>query len=623
MKKYFFAFLVSIYFTSFGQLNPSAIAHFCDSMMNYGIHYPMIPGASVSVVSSDSIYLSKGYGYSDYEKKKSVTNRTLFQLGSVGKVLTTIAALQQIEYGNLALHENVNNYLSDWKIHNPYDQVVTLSHLLTHTAGFNEHLIGYLAKSIDELDPLAIHLKNHMPSLFQEPGININYSNYGYALAGHLVELTSKLTFIDYIDQFIFDSLGMDNSTYFLPDNYREISDYARGYQWRETFEEVECFPRHALPAGSIISNSEDMALLMQALLGKNKSILSKSSYQKIFEQQFSNHPLLTGYTYGMEVQNLNGNYAIAKGGQVPGFLSLILLIPDDDIGIFVSLNTETDNFSELFFESFKDLFYPSPKIQLPKKLEVELSEYIGHYGNQRTNHESIEELFMLYEGQFRIYNSSNNSLQAYHNGKWHEYSMIKKDVFQNASEPSLFLVFERDKNGEIKNMYRNVQVGGIQVPSSYVRLGWFERPRFMNDEYPVLLLILLIYPLLSLIWLITYIIRKKNPRFLIKSKINWYYHAAALMFVGLFFWNIFGFFVPLLQSKEQLLFGLEPSLLSMRYVNVLMAITSVLLIILTIMLWFRKEGNSLIRVFYSLYSIISMSYIAMLYRWHFLNINL
>ncbi|MEO9482773.1 MAG: serine hydrolase [Ekhidna sp.] len=623
MKSCLLCFLITASTIVSAQLNHKQVAHFSDSMVQYGISYPMIPGALLSVVSSDSIYLSRGYGYSNYEDKTIKTNNeTLFQLGSIGKLLTAIAVLQQVEMESLDLDKNVNQFLPNWKIENPYDRVLTIADLLTHSAGFSEHIIGYLARSEHEIDPISIHLKDHMPRLFQPPGRTINYSNYGYALAGHLVELSSGLPFDTYVSQRIFDSISMVNSTYYLPDNYRDLPNYARGYEWRDTFEEVISYPRHAIPAGSILSTSDDMALLMQSMLRKDQSLLSEGSYNEILNQQFSNDSVLAGYTYGMEVQTFNGYPAVAKAGQVPGFISVLILFPGDDLGIFLSVNTETDNFLEEFFEAFKERFFPVQNVELGEKLENDVSEYAGHYGNQRTNHESIEELFILYQGQFQFHASSNNTLLAYHNGSWQEYVMVARDRFQNISNPDQFVVFKKDKQGKVNSMLRSVHVGGIQVPSSYERLGWFERPRFMNDEYPILLLVLIFYPLLLPAWLILRFVRRKKPQLLIKTKIQPHYHIAALLFFALFCWNIFGFFVPLLQAKEQLLFGLNPSLLSIRYVNWVMAISAVVLLILSIILWYRKDGNWLIRIFYSAYSLVATSHILMLHRWHFLNID-
>ena len=86
-----------------------------------------------------------------------------------------------------------------------------------------------------------------------------------------------------------------------------------------DTFEKAKMYPRHAKPAGSVVATGKDMILLGQALIRRDSLLLSQKSFDRLLEQEFSNHPRLTGYTLGMEVQNFNGYQAIAKGGQVTG----------------------------------------------------------------------------------------------------------------------------------------------------------------------------------------------------------------------------------------------------------------------------------------------------------------
>ena len=73
------------------QVDIDQLVQYCDSVMNYGVDYPMIPGAVMGIASSDSTYLLKGYGYSDYNNKIGVDpDRTLFQIGSIGKLLQVL-----------------------------------------------------------------------------------------------------------------------------------------------------------------------------------------------------------------------------------------------------------------------------------------------------------------------------------------------------------------------------------------------------------------------------------------------------------------------------------------------------------------------------------------------------
>ena len=240
MKLYYSILISLFYCQSYAQITHKAVVSFCDSMFLQGVEQALIPGGIVSIVSSDSFMYTKGYGYANYVSQTPVNaSSTLFQLGSVGKAFTAISVLQQVDEEKIDMYGNVNNYLSDWKIKNNHKKIITPFHLLTHTAGFNEKFIGYMSRSEQDIEPLNEHLSEKMPSTFQGAGVEINYSNYGYALAGLLAERTAKTPFIQYINDRIFNPLGMNNTTYYLPDNYQDHLNYARGYELRESFNEV------------------------------------------------------------------------------------------------------------------------------------------------------------------------------------------------------------------------------------------------------------------------------------------------------------------------------------------------------------------------------------------------
>lgn len=618
MKGRILVALLLISWCTNGQISPVKFRVFCDSLIRYGVDQSLIPGAALSIVTPDSILLASGYGYSDYQRKIEANAQTLFQLGSVGKLLTAIGVLQQIESGALGLHEPVNTYLDRFQVDDRWGAITTF-HLLTHTAGLNDRVIGYLARSNDDHQPLGEHLKENMPAAFQPPGQSINYSNYGYALAGYLSQIASGLPFDRYIKQNIFHPLQLRSSTYHLPDDYQDRESFAKGYQLRESFREVRSFPRHATPAGSFISNSADMARLLQAMLKRDSALLSDSSFQLLFEQQFTNHPVLPGYSLGLEIQRFNGYEAIGKGGHVPGFLSLVLFFPAHKLAMFLSVNTETDNFLEIFTRALKTEFFPRDTIPLQPEVVLDLKAYTGHYANERTNHESIAELFQLYMGHVELLKDGDH-LKVFQNGRWHFYRPVSEWVFQNTKQPDRYLTFAK-VGGRVTAMYQSVEIGGIQVPSSYRKLSWFERPRFMNDEYPVLLMVLLIYLLLPLAWLAVHLIRKRRPGFLMAMRVPFFYHTSALLFLGLWLWNVLGFFVPLLRRREELLFGVAPGLTSMKYLNWALALLAVVLLAQSVLMWIRRDGNWFFRIFFTFFSLIAFSYILILHRWHFLSV--
>ena len=259
------------------------------------------------------------------------------------------------------------------------------------------------------------------PGLFQVPGTEINYSNYSYALAGLIVQEVSEKEFSIYVEERIFKQLGMTNSTLEFPEAYETLEEYASAYRKSEDgFKEVHIYPRHAVPAGSLVSTPEDMGKFIKSLFNNNTSLLSEKSWDLFYTQQFTNHPLLNGYAYGLEHQNAFGMDAWAKGGMLPGMLSQILIVPDE-YAFFSVLNTDDDSFSEIFCNTLRDKTQADISLQHDFNENINTAKYIGVYRNKRYNRNSEENIVSLFRGQFDVYdNQTEDTLVVYHNGSCH-----------------------------------------------------------------------------------------------------------------------------------------------------------------------------------------------------------
>ncbi|MFT5872967.1 MAG: CubicO group peptidase (beta-lactamase class C family) [Clostridium sp.] len=124
-------------------LNKDNVEKFADGLFNEQLKKFNVPGAVFAVVKDNAVLFEKGYGYSDIDKKIPVDPKTtVFRVASISKLFTATAVMQLKEKGTVNLEEDVNKYLKDFKIENKYSKPVTLENLLTHTAGFDEKIIG-------------------------------------------------------------------------------------------------------------------------------------------------------------------------------------------------------------------------------------------------------------------------------------------------------------------------------------------------------------------------------------------------------------------------------------------------------------------------------------------------
>ncbi len=225
-----------------------------------------IPGVTLSIVKNGALYYTQGYGYSDLEQQKAVDpNQTIFAIASTTKLFTATSIMKLYEEGRIGLDDEVNMYLKDFKIDYYKAQPITIRHLLTHTAGFDERIIQMMSKEFDtELGDLGTYLKQNMPEAIREPGRVMQYSNHGMTVLGYIVEEVSGMRIDHYMEQTIFEPLGMDNTYYeYSPVLKDQVS---KGYRFdSEVYIELPLARCLVHPAGAMMSTATDMAKFMTA----------------------------------------------------------------------------------------------------------------------------------------------------------------------------------------------------------------------------------------------------------------------------------------------------------------------------------------------------------------------
>src|ERR1700689_5521102 len=202
--------------TTARQLTKEDVDAWLDGYMPYALATGDIAGAVVAVVKDGQIVTERGFGYADVEKRTPVDPKlTLFRPGSVSKLFTWTAVMQQVEQGKIDLDADVNQYL-DFKIPARDGKPVTMRQLMQHVAGFEEQAKGIMSDDPKSpgFEPL---LKQWVPERVFVPGTTPAYSNYGASLAGYIVQRASGGSFDDSLDKHIFAPLDMTHSTFRQP----------------------------------------------------------------------------------------------------------------------------------------------------------------------------------------------------------------------------------------------------------------------------------------------------------------------------------------------------------------------------------------------------------------------
>lgn len=355
------------------QVPASELEAFFDGIFAVDMREHNAHSAVISVVADGEIRFSRGYGSTERGGPRVDPAGTLFRPGSVSKLITWTAVMQLAEQGKVDLHTDVNEYLdfeipgrvarSRFRRESTPDEPVTLHHLLTHTGGFEDRLIGLFTKEAKDMSTLEEYLKENVPKRVYTPGRLAAYSNYGSALAGYIVERISGLRFEEYVRTHIFEPLEMSSSTFEQPLPGHLEERLAGGYNFVEgAFRRggFEFIP--ASPAGALTTSARDMARFMIAHLQlgayRGERILEEETLRSMHERHFSHHEALPGMTRGFFESQVNGRRIIHHGGDTFLFHSELFLVPEENIGVFVSYTGSGAGRAHLF-HAFMDRYLP------------------------------------------------------------------------------------------------------------------------------------------------------------------------------------------------------------------------------------------------------------------------
>lgn len=365
-------------------LNGRDVNAWLDGLLPAALQRTGIAGASVAVVRDGKILTARGYGHADTGTDDGAVpvpvdpDRHLFRVGSVSKLVTATAVMQLVEKGALDLDADIRDHL-DLTPPRSYDRAVTLRHLLTHTAGFEERVGGLIDLAGTGTD-LREALATDPPEQIYEPGTVPAYSNYGNALAGYIVERVSGTRFEEYVERNVLGRAGMTSSTFAqpLPPHLRErlSNGYDEASAPAVPFETVG-----VPPAGALSAPATDMARFMLAHLGApagGAALLSPATLELMHRPALDAASLgtLAGgprMTLGFFEENRNGHRILGHGGDTSYFHSHLQIYPDDRAGIFISLNSngrgaiDSHELRQAVLSGFADRYFP-PARPLPAR---------------------------------------------------------------------------------------------------------------------------------------------------------------------------------------------------------------------------------------------------------------
>lgn len=355
----------------------------------------MLAGALVVIVKDGKVLLNTGYGYADLESKKKIDpDQTLFRMASISKSITATAVMQLVEEGKIDLKQDITTYMPDIEIVNDTGKPITVEHLLTHTTGFDY-------TDSDSVPPqfikngevsLADFIQANAPKVVRLPGEVYRYDNLASSMQGYIVERVSGQPFEDYVNTHIFEPLQMKHAAFRMDKDI--ITNLATGYNLnREPIQPYPNMPTIA-PEGGMFASGSDMANFITAHLNNGQfgsSSVLKEETMRLMHQTHVDAAGVPLMSYGFESflhRSHNGQTVIGKGGDLNGYHSWLWLLPDQNVGGMIVVNSDVSiPIREEFFTAFMNHFYPQQQVQKNNFSlnQEQLSGFEGFYRSLRT----------------------------------------------------------------------------------------------------------------------------------------------------------------------------------------------------------------------------------------------
>lgn len=387
------------------------------------------------------------YGKTALENGTAVNENSVYEIGSISKVFTTILLADQILQGRMSLEDPISKYLPiGIKIPERNGSIIKLKDLATHTSGLPRMPDNFTPADAENpfKDYSVQQIYDFLSSyeLTRDIGESYEYSNYGMGLLGHILELHTGKSYEELVKEKITNAIEMDNTRLTFSDNM--LAHLAKGYAFGE---EVKNWDIISLAgAGGLRSTASDMVKFVLANMNDNSALSAamKLSHKTAFKSKNGNFEIGLGWHYAD-----NGKIIWHNGG-TGGYKSFSGFSKERNKGVVVLTNS-TESVDDLGLY----LLGNSAGLKTPKKKETPevvnvpsatLDTYLGVYELAPqfkitiTRENSKMFLQATNQPRFRIYPSSNNTFFL---------KVVEANIEFNANEQGEIIELILNQNGQ------------------------------------------------------------------------------------------------------------------------------------------------------------------------------
>ena len=593
-----------------------------DSQFAEGMDSFNIPGATFILVQGDSILHMNGYGMADLETITPVySESSIFGIASISKTFVGLAIMQLFEEGKVQLDQDINKYLKTFQIDYKFEEPITIKHLLTHTAGFDERNIATAVRTEKNVISLAQYLKKRMPPQIRPANEALTYSNHGYDLLGLIVEEVSDLPFEVYVRKMILKPLGMNSSGFKRQPALKK--NYVTSYLQKDSL----LIPyklnfQLGYPSGSFSSTASDMGHYISMYLNNGSfqgvQIIDSATVLKMHETAFKNYEESeNGWLLGFYEDRLNGLKIVTHGGDVQGFASELMLIPEKNIGLFLCVNASSipGSKSRIFIRGFIDKLWVKlmPNILDEKEnskiipeigsVAEPIAEFSGTYRYTRYAQTTMDKLAVLigFAAEVKII-PNGDTLEMV---EWNDKLIPISDLTFYSTKNNKLMAFGRTVKGEISYLFPS-------GTSSFHKLKWYEPVKFQIYWIGSIVLILLISIIVS-------VIRKlfvRNKKSHLIKKVNFYIALLIILFLVLIA------YVLMKTDPQEFSYGIPLLLKFILVLPFIFILLEIFVIWLLIKVWRTKEPDIFDLIYQSIIVVAALAFIPWLMYWNLIGFN-
>ncbi len=296
-----------------------------------------VNGLQLCISVNGKIKVSKGFGLADVENNIPVSTNTRFRLNSISKSVTSVALIKLVSENKLDLDAPIQKYVPSFP---DKKYAVTTRQLAGHLAGirdYNEKDLNDLVRQEHyENATQAIKIFANDSLLFQ-PGTQFHYSTFGWNLIGAVIEGASGKNYLDYMQESIWNPLGMLNTC--GDDNTKSIPSRSKFYDAAGNENEYGDWS-YKYAGGGLLSTAEDLVKFGNEVLHGNT--LDPKLVKLLFETQYTASNNATGYGLGWYVgKDKNGHRIWYHAGDMLSSSSYLIIYPDDDIVVAFLANSQ------------------------------------------------------------------------------------------------------------------------------------------------------------------------------------------------------------------------------------------------------------------------------------------